>query len=165
LEVITYFDPPDFNFPFGTHIALVEIDESTGHIDIVRYVAVDDVGTVGNPMVVEGQVHGNIALGIGQALLEQAVYDSSGQLLTDGFLTYAMPRATHMPNFELDRTVTPTPHNPLGAKGAGDVSNPAVAPAIVNAICDALTDLGIKHIDMPVTSEKIWRIMQDRVHG
>jgi aerobic carbon-monoxide dehydrogenase large subunit len=163
LEVITYFDPPDFNFPFGTHIALVEIDESTGHIDVVRYVAVDDVGTVGNPMVVEGQVHGNIALGIGQALLEQAVYASNGQLLTDGFLTYAMPRATHMPNFELDRTVTPTPHNPLGAKGAGDVSNPAVAPAIVNAICDALSDLGIKHIDMPVTSEKIWRIMQDKV--
>jgi len=163
LEVITYFDPPDFNFPFGTHIALVEIDERTGHTDVIRYVAVDDVGNVGNPMVVEGQVHGNIALGIGQALLEQAVYDNSGQLLTEGFLTYAMPRATQMPNFELDRTVTPTPHNPLGAKGAGDVSNPAVAPAIVNAICDALSDLGIKHIDMPVTSEKIWRITKDRL--
>jgi aerobic carbon-monoxide dehydrogenase large subunit len=161
LEVITYFDPPDFNFPFGTHIALVEIDERTGHIDVIRYVAVDDYGNVGNPMVVEGQMHGNIALGIGQALLEQAVYDSSGQLMTDGFLTYAMPRATQIPNFELDRTVTPTPHNPLGAKGAGDVSNPAAAPAVVNAICDALSDFGIKHIDMPVTSEKVWRVMRN----
>lgn len=161
LEVITYFDPPDFNFPFGTHIALVEIDEGTGEIDVVRYVAVDDFGNVGNPMVVEGQVHGNIALGIGQALVEQAVYDSNGQLLTDSFLMYAMPRATHMPSFEVDRTVTPTPHNPLGAKGAGDVSNPAAAPAIVNAICDALADLGVTHIDMPVTPEKIWRAIRE----
>jgi carbon-monoxide dehydrogenase large subunit len=161
LEVITYFDPPDFNFPFGSHVALVEIDERTGQVEVVRYVAVDDVGNVGNPMVVEGQMHGNIALGIGQALWEQAVYDSHGQLLTDSFMTYAMPRASRLPNFELDRTVTPTPHNPLGAKGAGDVSNPAVAPAIVNAICDALADLGVKHIDMPVTSEKIWRILRD----
>jgi carbon-monoxide dehydrogenase large subunit len=163
LEVITYFDPPDFNFPFGTHIALVEIDERTGHVDVTRYVAVDDFGNVGNPMVVEGQVHGNVALGIGQALWEQAIYDRSGQLLTDNFLTYAIPRATQLPNFELDRTVTPTPHNPLGAKGVGDVSNPAAAPAVVNAICDALSDLGVKHIDMPVTPEKIWRVMRNGV--
>jgi carbon-monoxide dehydrogenase large subunit len=165
LEVITYFDPPDFNFPFGTHVALVEIDERTGHVEILRYVAVDDFGNVGNPMVVDGQGHGNIALGIGQALLEQGVYDQNGQLVTDSFLTYAIPRATHVPNFELDRTVTPTPHNPLGAKGAGDVSNPAAAPAIVNAICDALSDLGVRHLDMPVTAEKIWQAMQGGLTG
>jgi carbon-monoxide dehydrogenase large subunit len=160
LEVIAYFDPPEFNFPFGTHVAQVEIDEKTGQVDLVRYIAVDDVGNVGNPMVVDGQMHGNIALGVGQALMEEARYSSDGQMMTDSFSTYAIPKATQMPSFELDRTVTPTPHNPLGAKGAGDVSNPAVPPAIVNAVCDALSDLGVKHIEMPVTPEKVWRAMQ-----
>ena len=161
LEVVSFFDPPDFNYPFGTHIALVEIDEKTGQIDVIRYVAVDDFGNVGNPMVVDGQTHGNIYLGISQALFEEAVYDGDGQLLTDNFMTYAIARASQLPNFEVDRTVTPTPHNPLGAKGAGDVSNPAVAPAIVNAICNALSDLGVTHIDMPVTPEKVWRAMRE----
>jgi aerobic carbon-monoxide dehydrogenase large subunit len=159
LEVIAFFDPPDFNYPFGTHIALVELDEQTGYVDLVRYVSVDDFGHVGNPMIVDGQTHGNIHLGISQALFEEAIYDPKGQILTDEFLRYAIAKASHLPSFETDRTVTPTPHNPLGAKGAGDASNPAVAPAVVNAICDALSDLKIDHIDMPVTPEKLWRVM------
>lgn len=160
LEVITFFDPPDFNYPFGTHIALVEIDEATSEVDVVRYVAVDDFGNVGNPMIVDGQTHGNIHLGISQALFEEAVYDHKGQILTDEFLSYGIAKASQLPSFETARTVTPTPHNPLGAKGAGDASNPAVAPAIVNAVCDALNDLGVHHIDMPVKPEKIWQAMQ-----
>ena len=161
LEEMAYFDPPDFNFPFGTHIAQVEVDDRTGQVELTRYVAVDDFGNVGNPMVVDAQTHGNIALGIGQALFEEAIYDSNGQILTDNFMKYAIPRATQIPGFELDRTVTPTPTNPLGAKGAGDVSNPAAAPAIANAVFDALFDLGIKHIDTPLKHEKIWRAMVD----
>jgi aerobic carbon-monoxide dehydrogenase large subunit len=160
LEATSYFNPADFNFPFGTHVAIVEIDERTGEVDLVKYVGVDDVGTVGNPSIVEGQMHGNIAFGMGPALLEEVVYDDAGHLLTRDFRTYAVPRPSRMPEFELDRTVTPTPINPMGAKGAGDVSEPAVAPAIVNAIVDALSDLDVRHLDMPVTPEKVWRVMQ-----
>jgi carbon-monoxide dehydrogenase large subunit len=160
LEITTYFNPDDFNFPFGTHVALVEIDEQTGATEIVRYVGVDDVGVAGNPQIVEGQMQGSVAFGIGPALSEQVVYDDQGNFLTGDFRTYPIPRASDMPDFELSRTVTPTPINPMGAKGAGDISQPAVAPAIVNAICDALSDFGVKHIDIPVTPEKIWRAMQ-----
>jgi aerobic carbon-monoxide dehydrogenase large subunit len=165
LEATTYWDPADFNFPFGSHVALVEIDEQTGQIDVVRYVAVDDVGNVGNPKVVEGQMHGNITFGIGPALLEQGVYDETGHLTTDNFQTYAVPRPSRLPTYELDRTVTPTPMNRMGAKGAGDVSQPAVAPAIVSAVCDALSDLGVRHLDIPVTPEKVWRAMQQQNGG
>jgi carbon-monoxide dehydrogenase large subunit len=160
LEATSYFNPSDFNFPFGTHVATVEIDEQTGDVDLVNYVGVDDVGVVGNPMVVEGQMQGSIAFGIGPALTEAVQYDKDGKLLTRDFRTYAIPRPSQMPAFKLDRTVTPTPINPMGAKGAGDVSQPAVAPAIVNAICDALADKGVRHLDIPVTPEKIWRAMQ-----
>ncbi len=163
LEVTSYFDPSDFNFPFGTHVALVEIDEETGAAEIVRYVGVDDVGNVGNPKIVEGQMHGNITFGIGPALMEQVIYDPQGKLLTYNFQTYPIPRPSDMPEFELDRTVTPTHVNRMGAKGAGDVSQPAVAPALVNAICDALADYGVRHIDNPVTPEKIWRAMEGKL--
>ncbi|BAY97353.1 putative carbon-monoxide dehydrogenase large subunit [Tolypothrix tenuis PCC 7101] len=159
LEVITFFDPPDFSYPFGTHIAVVEVDQETGEVEVVRYVAVNDFGNVGNPMIVDGQTHGNIYLGISQALFEEAVYDESGKILTDDLTSYAIAKPSDLPHFELARTVTPTPHNPLGAKGAGDVSNPPVAPAIVNAVCDALSPLGVKHLNMPLTPEKVWRAM------
>ena len=160
LEATFFFDPADFNFPFGTHVALVEVDEQTGAAEVVRYVGVDDVGVVGNPKIVEGQMHGNIAFGLGPALMEQVVYDEQGQLLTYNYQTYPIPRPSSMPFFELERTVTPTTVNRMGAKGAGDVSQPAVAPAVVNAICDALSEFGVRHLDIPVTSEKIWRAMQ-----
>jgi carbon-monoxide dehydrogenase large subunit len=160
LECTSYFNPSDFNFPFGTHVAIVEIDEQTGETDVVKYVCVDDVGTVGNPMIVDGQMHGNVAFGMGPALMEQVIYDGEGHLLTHDFRTYPVPRPSHIPNVELERTVTPTTVNPMGAKGAGDVSQPAVAPAIVNAICDALSEFGVTHMDIPATPEKIWRAMQ-----
>jgi aerobic carbon-monoxide dehydrogenase large subunit len=159
LEASAYFDPPNFNYPFGTHVAVVEIDEQTGHVELVRYVAVDDFGVVVNPGVVDGQTHGNIALGVGQALLEEVKYDRDGRILTDSYGTYPIPRASTLPTLETERTVTPTNVNPIGAKGAGDVSNPAVAPAIVNAIVDALSDLGVRDIDMPATPERVWRAM------
>jgi aerobic carbon-monoxide dehydrogenase large subunit len=161
LQATAYFNPKEFNFPFGTHVAVVEIDEATGKVDLVRYVAVNDFGNVVNPKVVDGQTHGNIAFGIGQALFEETIYDANGEILTDSYSTYPIPRATDMPAFELARTVTPTQSNPLGARGAGDVSNPPVAPAIVNAVCDALSDLGIRHIEMPLKPEKVWRAMQN----
>jgi aerobic carbon-monoxide dehydrogenase large subunit len=161
LEASAYFDPKNFNFPFGTHIAVVEIDEETCEIDLVKYIAVDDFGVVVNPEVVKGQTYGNIVLGIGQALAEEAKYsEETGQVISDDLDTYVVPRSGWLPKIELYRTETPSPSNPLGAKGAGDVSNPPVAPAMVNAICDALSDFGVTHIDMPVTPEKIWEIMQ-----
>jgi len=163
LEGSAYFDPKNFNFPFGTHVAVVEIDEETCEIDLVKYIAVDDFGVVINPEVVKGQTYGNIVLGIGQALAEDTKYAAeTGQVLSDDLDSYTIPRAGWLPKVELYRTETPSPSNPLGAKGAGDVSNPPVAPAMVNAICDALSEFGVTHIDMPVTPEKIWEIMQEQ---
>jgi carbon-monoxide dehydrogenase large subunit len=165
LEARGYFDPPEFNYPFGTHVAMVEVDEQTGEVDVVRYVAVNDFGTVVNPAVVDAQTHGNIALGIGQALFEEVVYDDEGHLLTDTYSTYPIAKASRLPSFELARTETPTPNNPLGAKGAGDVSNPAVAPAVVNAVVDALADLGVTNLDMPLKADKVWRAMAQATTG
>jgi aerobic carbon-monoxide dehydrogenase large subunit len=157
LDFTVHLDPPDFNYPFGTHVAVVEVDDRTGEVDVVRYVAVHDVGNAVNPMVVDGQMHGGIAHGIGQALLEEAVYGPDGRLLTGNLDEYALPRATRLPNFEISSTVTPTPHNVLGAKGAGEVGTVGAAAAVVNAVCDALADLGVVHIEMPVTPEKVWQ--------
>ncbi|GCF07961.1 xanthine dehydrogenase family protein molybdopterin-binding subunit [Dictyobacter arantiisoli] len=161
LDETSFFDPADFNYPFGTHIAVIEIDNQTGQVDLVRYVAVNDAGPLGNPLVVNGQVEGSITHGAGQALIERAVYDEQGILLTDSFTSYAIPRSTDLPEYELDYTVTPSPHNALGVKGAGEIATVPPAAAIGNAVCDALADLGIKHIDMPFTAEKIWRVMRD----
>jgi carbon-monoxide dehydrogenase large subunit len=160
LDITTFFDPPDFNYPFGTHIAVVEIDERSGEIDLKRYIAVNDVGTIGNPLVVDGQIEGSIAHAIGQVFLEQAIYDDLGNLVTDNFSTYPLPKATDLPNFELAYTVTPTPHNLPGFKGAGEIATVPPAAAIANAVCDALSDLGIQHIDMPITAEKVWHAMR-----
>ena len=159
LEATGFFDPPEFNYPFGTHVALVEVDDQTGQVDLVRYVAVNDFGTVINPRVVDAQTHGNIALGVGQALYEAIRYDENGALITDSYSTYPIVRASELPSFELFRTDTPTPHNPMGVKGVGDVSNPPVAPAIVNAVCNALGDLGIVNLDMPLLPHKVWQAM------
>ncbi|MFQ5595985.1 MAG: xanthine dehydrogenase family protein molybdopterin-binding subunit [Anaerolineae bacterium] len=161
LDDTAYYDPPNCTFPFGTHVCVVEVDPDTGHVDIKRYVAVDDVGNVINPMIVDGQVHGGIAQGAAQALWEGAVYDESGQLLTGSLMDYALPRAHFLPSFETDRTETPTPVNPLGVKGAGETGTIASTPAVVSAVVDALSPFGVKHLDMPLTPEKIWQA----IHG
>jgi carbon-monoxide dehydrogenase large subunit len=157
LDETSYYDPPNCTFPFGTHICVVEVDAESGELTLLRYLAVDDVGNVVNPMIVDGQIHGGIAQGLAQALYEGAVYDSNGELLTGTMSDYAVPKASMVPVYELDRTVTPSPVNPLGVKGAGEAGTIASTPAVANAVIDAVTHLGIKHIDMPLTPERLWR--------
>jgi len=159
LSATYFFEPKNFTFPFGTHICVVEIDKDTGETKIVRYIAVDDCGKVINPMLVDGQVHGGIVQAIGQALYEEVVYDEQGQLVTGELMDYALPKASQLPWFELDRTETPSPVNPLGVKGVGEAGTIGATPAIVNAIVDALSQYGVKHIDMPARPEMIWRII------
>ena len=144
--------------PHG-HNAVVEIDKDTGETKIIRYVTVDDCGKVINPLLVDGQVHGGIVQSIGQAMFEEVVYDGQGQLITGTLMDYAVPRAHHVPRFELDRTETPSPVNPLGVKGVGEAGTIGATPAIVGAIVDALAPFGITHIDMPITAEKAFRII------
>jgi carbon-monoxide dehydrogenase large subunit len=155
-----FFEPSNNTYPFGCHIALLEIDRDTGEPTLLRLVAVDDAGNLINPLIVEGQIHGGLAQGIGQAMIEEVVYGEDGQLLTGSFMDYAMPRAIDFPRFELDNTVTPTPVNPLGAKGCGEAGTLGSTPAIVSAAVDALSEFGVKHIDMMLRPEKLWRIIQ-----
>ncbi len=162
LEANRFFKPEGETFPFGMHLAVVEVDRDTGKVRLVRFLAVDDCGRVLNPMMVDGQRHGGIAQGVGQALFEEVHYDEMGQPTTSTLGDYALPRAVDFPTFELDRTVTPTPRNPLGAKGIGEAGTIGSTPAIVNAVVDALSHLGVRHIDMPTTSEKVWRVLNTR---
>jgi carbon-monoxide dehydrogenase large subunit len=162
LDATRFFEPSNFTYPFGTHVCVVELDEETGEPKLTKYVAVDDCGNVINPLLVEGQVHGGLVQGIAQALYEEVVYDENGQLLTGSLMDYAVPRAQDFPEFELDRTVTPSPVNPLGVKGVGEAGTIGSTPAVVNAIVDALSPLGVTHIDMPVKPEKIWKILKGR---
>jgi carbon-monoxide dehydrogenase large subunit len=155
-----FWEPPNFTFPFGAHIVISDIDRSTGEIKIRRYIAVDDCGNILNPLIVDGQVHGGVAQGLGQALWEEAVYDDSGQLLTGEMTDYVLPRAHMMPWIESDHTTTPTPVNPLGVKGVGEAGTIGCSPAMVNSVVDALSPLGVRHIDMPMTPEKIWRLVK-----
>ncbi|WP_152041735.1 xanthine dehydrogenase family protein molybdopterin-binding subunit [Salinigranum salinum] len=157
LDATTYFDPPNYTFPFGTHVCVVEVDPDSGEVDVERYVAVDDVGVQINPSIVEGQIHGGVAQGIGQALQEEAVYDDNGNLLTGSLQDYAMPKAGHVPEIEWESTVTPCPHNPLGVKGVGEAGAIAAPPAVVNAVVDALAPFGVETLDMPLTPERVWR--------
>jgi carbon-monoxide dehydrogenase large subunit len=160
LESTKFFEPSNFTFPFGTHVAVVEVDAETGEISWRRYVAVDDCGNVINPLLVDGQVQGGIAQGIGQAMLEEVVYDENGQLLTGSLMDYAIPRAVSLPRFELDRTVTPTDVNPMGVKGVGEAGTIGATPAVVNAVVNALAPSGVRHVDMPLRPEKLWRILR-----
>jgi carbon-monoxide dehydrogenase large subunit len=153
----TFYDPPNWTFPAGTHIAEVEVDPETGVVELVAFTAVDDFGEIVNPMIVEGQVHGGVAQGIGQALLEHGVYDESGQLVTGSFMDYAMPRADDLPDFKVDTSITPCTHNPLGVKGCGEAGAIGAPPAIINALTDAL---GVKDIAMPATPERVWRALR-----
>jgi carbon-monoxide dehydrogenase large subunit len=158
-----FFEPANNTYPFGCHISMLEIDRETGEPKLLKLVAIDDAGNVINPLIVEGQIHGGLAQGIGQAMIEEAVYGDDGQLLTGSFMDYAMPRATDFPKFELDATVTPTPVNPFGAKGVGEAGTLGSTPCIVNAAVDALSPLGVKHIDMMLRPEKLWRLINDRI--
>ena len=161
LEATHFFEPSNFTYPFGAHISIVEVDPETGEIDLQRYVAVDDCGNIINPLLVDGQVHGGIAQGLGQALYEGAVYDENGQLLTGSFMDYAIPKATQVPRFETEHTTTPSPVNPLGVKGVGEAGTIASSPCLVNAVVDALSPFGITDIDMPLTPNRVWQAIQD----
>lgn len=155
-----FFEPTNNTYPFGCHISMLEIDRETGEPKLLKLVAIDDAGNLINPLIVEGQIHGGLAQGIGQAMIEEVVYGEDGQLLTGSYMDYALPRAIDFPRFELDATVTPTPVNPLGAKGVGEAGTLGSTPCIVNAAVDALGDFGVKHVDMMLRPEKLWRIIQ-----
>src|SRR5881628_448135 len=161
LEETSFYDPSNFCFPFGAHACVVEVDPDTGKVKLLRYVAVDDVGNVINPMIVDGMVHGGITQGIAQALWEEVRYDENGQPITGTMMDYALPKADMLPMYETERTVTPTPVNPLGIKGAGETGTIAATPAVVNAVVDALRPLGVDHIEtMPLTPERVWKTIQ-----
>jgi carbon-monoxide dehydrogenase large subunit len=155
-----FFEPANNTYPFGCHISMIEIDRMTGEPSLLKLVAVDDAGNLINPLIVEGQIHGGLAQGIGQAMIEEVVYNEDGQLVTGSFMDYAVPRAADFPRFELVATVTPTPVNPLGAKGVGEAGTLGSTPCIVAAAVDALSEFGVKHIDMMLRPEKLWRIIQ-----
>jgi aerobic carbon-monoxide dehydrogenase large subunit len=161
LEGSASFDPPNWTFPSGTHICVVEVDPETGSTRIDRYVAVDDCGTIINPMVVDGQVMGGVAQGIAEALYEEALYDENGTLLTGNMMTYRVPSAAELPGYTLDNTVTPSSTNPMGVKGIGETGNIAAPPAVLNAVADALRYVGVEFIDKPASAEKVWRVVQE----
>jgi carbon-monoxide dehydrogenase large subunit len=155
------FDQGAASFPFGAHIAVVEVDTETGRVELVRHFAVDDCGRVLNPLLVAGQVHGGVAQGVAQALYESVAYDEDGNPLTANLLDYAIPSAAELPSFDTSNTETPTPLNPLGAKGIGESGTIGSTPAVQNAVVDALSVFGIRHLDMPLTAERVWRAIQD----
>jgi carbon-monoxide dehydrogenase large subunit len=161
LEGTAAYDPPNFSWPGGAHAAIVEVDTETGDARLVRYVAVDDVGTVVNPLIVDGQVHGGITQGIATALYEEGTYDDEGNLETANLLSYLVPSAAELPSFELERTESPSPTNPLGVKGVGETGTIAAAPAVMNAVLDAVSHLGVKDIQMPATPERVWRAIRE----
>ena len=161
LEASTFYDPPNFVFPYGAHLAVVEVDASTGQVELTGYTALDDCGPQINPVIVEGQVHGGIVQGVGQALWEGAEYDESGQLVTGSMLDYALPRADRLPDLDVISTVTRSPHHPLGVKGIGEAGTIASTAAVYNAVLDALKPLGVKRLDMPFTPERVWRAIQE----
>jgi len=160
LSATAVWDPPNFTFPAGTHIAVVEVDQETGSVEVVKYVAVDDCGTIINPMIVDGQVHGGVAQGIAEALYEEAVYDDNGVLVTGNMTTYRVPSAAELPSFTLDRTVTPSSTNPMGVKGIGEAGTIAAPAAVVNAVADAVQAVGVGFVDLPVSAERVWRAIQ-----
>ena len=160
LEATFYYDPPNLTFPFGSYICVVDIDRGTGMVKIRRFMAVDDCGNIINPMVVDGQIHGGLSQGLAPALLEEMTYDENGNNLAGSFMDYLVPTSMETPNWETDKTVTPCPHHPLGAKGVGESATVGAPPAIANAVVDALSHLGVTHIDIPITPEKVWRILK-----
>jgi aerobic carbon-monoxide dehydrogenase large subunit len=162
LEATSYYDPPNLTFPFGSYICVVDLDRGTGMVKVRRFLAVDDCGNVINPMIVEGQIHGGLTQGLAPALFEEMSYDEDGNNLAGSFIDYLLPTAVETPRWETDRTVTPCPHHPLGAKGVGESATVGAPPAIANAVVDALAHLGVRNIDIPITPEKVWRILHEK---
>ncbi len=162
LEAVDYYDPPNLTFPFGSYICVVDIDRGTGEVKIRRFVAVDDCGNIINPMIVDGQIHGGLTMGMAPALLEEITYDENGNNQAGSFMDYLVPTAMETPKWETDKTVTPSPHHPFGAKGVGESATVGAPPAIVNAVVDALAHLGVKHIEIPITPEKVWKILKEK---
>jgi len=162
LEASMFYDPPNFAYPYGSHVAVVEVDAETGHVELKRYVALDDCGPQINPVIVEGQVHGGVVQGIGQALWEEAVYDNTGQLVTGSMLDYALPRADRLCDIEVINTVTPSPHHPLGLKGVGEAGTIASTAAIYSAVMDALSPFGVETMRMPFTPERVWNAINQK---
>jgi len=165
LEETTFYDPENFTFPFGAHACIVDVDAETGKVDVVRYVSVDDCGPAINPMLIEGQIHGGVVHGIGQALFERIHYDDDGQLVTGTFVDYALPSAADVPNLETDRTETPSPVNSLGVKGVGEAGTIASSAAVTNAVIDAVRPLGVNYLDMPLSPQAIWSAIQEAKGG
>jgi len=161
LEATDYYNPPNLTFPFGSYICVVDIDKGTGEVHVRRFVAIDDCGNIINPLVVEGQVHGGLTMGLAPALYEEIVYDENGVCLTGTFADYLLPTAVESPKWETGHTVTPSPHHPIGAKGVGESPTVGAPPAITNAVVDALWHLGVRHIDIPITPEKVWKALRD----
>jgi aerobic carbon-monoxide dehydrogenase large subunit len=162
LEAVNYYDPPNLTYPFGSYIAVVDIDRGTGAVALRRFVAVDDCGNIINPMIVEGQVHGGLTMGMAPALFEEISYDDAGNIQGGSFMDYLVPTAMETPSWETDKTVTPSPHHPLGAKGVGESATVGAPPAIANAVVDALAHLGVRHVDIPITPEKVWNILREK---
>src|SRR5881397_1204852 len=162
LEAVDYYDPPNLTYPFGSYICVVDIDKETGEVKIRRFVAVDDCGTIINPMIVEGQIHGGLTMGLAPALLEEIHYDENGNMLGGSFMDYLLPTAVETPKWETAKTTTPSPHHPIGAKGVGESATVGAPAAIVNAVVDALAHLGVTHIDIPITPWKVWKILHEK---
>ncbi|MBV8203150.1 MAG: carbon-monoxide dehydrogenase large subunit [Acidobacteria bacterium] len=162
LEAVDYYDPPNLTFPFGSYICVVDVDRGTGAVKIRRFLAVDDCGNIINPMIVDGQIHGGLAMGMAPALLEEISYDENGNISGGSFMDYLVPTAMETPSWETAKTVTPSPHHPFGAKGVGESATVGAPPAIANAVVDALAHLGVRHIDIPITPEKVWTILKEK---
>jgi carbon-monoxide dehydrogenase large subunit len=163
LEAVNYYDPPNLTFPFGSYICVVDIDKGTGEVKVRRFVAVDDCGNIINPMIVEGQIQGGLTMGLAPALYEQIVYDEQGNCISGTLMDYLLPTAVETPRWETEKTTTPSPHHPLGAKGVGESATVGAPPAIANAVVDALWHLGVRHVDIPITPPKIWSLLKE--HG
>ncbi len=161
LEAVHYYDPPNMTYPFGSYICVVDIDKGTGEVKIRRFVAVDDCGNIINPMIVDGQVHGGLTMGLAPAMYEELIYDEDGNILNGSLMDYLVPTAVETPHWETDKTITPSPHHPLGAKGVGESATVGAPPAIVNAVVDALSHLGVRHIEIPITPPKVWAILKE----
>ncbi len=162
LEAVSYYDPPNLTFPFGSYIAVVDIDRGTGEVRVRRFVAVDDCGVRINPMIVEGQVHGGLTMGMAPAFLEEIAYDENGNIRGGNFMEYLLPTAVETPKWEVGETVTPSPHHPIGAKGVGESATVGAPPAFVNAVVDALWHLGVRHMEIPITPARVWQVLKEK---